>query len=37
VDKLLSDLVRIGALHEATGKNWGRRFRYHRYLALFDA
>ena len=37
VDKLLSDLVRIGALHETTGKNWGRRFRYHRYLALFDA
>ena len=37
VDKLLSDLVRIGTLHETTGKNWGRRFRYHRYLALFDA
>ena len=37
VDKLLSDLVRIGVLHETTGKNWGRRFRYHRYLALFDA
>lgn len=37
VDRLLADLVQVGVLRETTGKRWGRRFRYHRYLALFDA
>ena len=37
IDKLLSDFVKMGLLHETTGQRWGRRFSYSRYLALFEA
>lgn len=37
IDKLLSDFVKMGLLHETTGQRWGRRFSYARYLALFEA
>jgi len=36
-DKLIADLMKIGVLRETTGKRWGRRFRYHKYLAIFEA
>ena len=36
VDKLLSDLAKLGLLRETTGQRWGRRFSYARYLALFE-
>jgi len=36
-DRLVADLVQIGILREASGKRWGRRFRYHKYLTVFEA
>jgi DNA-binding IclR family transcriptional regulator len=36
-DRLVTDLVHMGILREASGKRWGRRFRYHKYLAIFEA
>jgi len=36
IDRLLADLRRLGLLREATGHRWGRRYRYEKYLQLFD-
>lgn len=36
-DRLVAGLVQMGILREASGKRWGRRFRYQKYLAIFEA
>ncbi len=35
-DRLLTDLETLGILREATGLRRGRRYTYHKYLALFE-